>query len=58
MKLKNERLKKEGKMDAKVNELTEESLFNAFGVTKDHMLNAAEILAKEKNTKHSGTSLV
>ena len=53
MKLKNERLKKEGKMDAKVNELTEESLFNAFGVTKDHMLEAAKILEAEGNTKNS-----
>ena len=32
MKLKNEKLKKEGKMDAEINELTEESLFNVFGV--------------------------
>ena len=33
-------------------------MINAFGVTKDHMLKAAEILGKEENTENSGISLV
>ena len=44
MKLQEEQLKKDGKMDAQVNKLTKESLISAFGVTQDHMLEPAKIL--------------
>ena len=52
MKLKNEQLKKPGKIDAQVNEITEESLINAFGVTQNHKLEAANILGAEGNTEN------
>ena len=38
MRLQKEELKKQGKVDAEVSEITEEDLIGAFGVTKDHML--------------------
>ena len=57
MKLKKDELKKEGKVNAEVSEVTEENLIEAFGVTKAHMSKAAEILGKGENTENLGGSL-
>ena len=57
MKLKKDELKKQGKVNAEVSEVTEENLIEAFGVTKDHMSKAAKILGKGENTENSGSSL-
>ena len=46
MKLRKEELKKQGKVQAKVSEVTEEDVAKAFGVTKDHMLEATKILCR------------
>ena len=56
MQLKKEELKKQGKVDTKVSKVTKDDVINAFGVTKDHMLEAAKILGNEGNTKNSGKS--
>ena len=56
MKLRKEELKKQGKVEAEVSEVTEEDVAKAFGVTKDHMLEAAKILQAEENTKNLGDS--
>ena len=56
MKLKKEELKKHGKANAKVGEITEENIIEAFGVTKEHMVKAAEILGKGENTENSAGS--
>ena len=56
MKLRKEELKKQGKVEAEVSEVTEEDVAKAFGVTKDHMLEAAKILQAEENTKNLGHS--
>ena len=37
---------------AEVNKVTEENVAKAFGVTKDHMLEATKILPAEENTKN------
>ena len=37
MELEKDELKKQGKFNAKVSEVTEGNLIEAFGVTKDHM---------------------
>ena len=47
-------LKKQGKVEAEVSEVMEEDIINDFGVTKDHMLEAAKILETEGNTKNLG----
>ena len=57
MKLKKDGPKKQGKVNAEVNEVTEENIIEAFGVTKDHMSKAAEMLGKGENTKNSGSLL-
>ena len=44
MQLRKEELKNQGKVEAEVSEVTEEDVISAFGVTKDHMLEAAKIL--------------
>ena len=54
MQLKKEELKKKGKVKTEVSEITEDDMISAFGVTKDHMLKAAEILGKEENTENLG----
>ena len=54
--LKRDEQKNKGKMETEVNEITEGELVDAFGVTKDQMVRAAEILAKDKNTKKLGNS--
>ena len=36
--------------------VTEEDIAKVFGVTKDHMLEAAKILQAEENTKNLGDS--
>ena len=46
MKIKREELKKQGKSSTQVNEITEGDMIQAFGVTKDQMQKAAEILGK------------
>ena len=56
MKLGKEELKKQGKVEAEVSKVTEEDVAKAFGVTKDHMLEAVKILQAEENTKNSGQS--
>ena len=58
MKLKKDELKKQGKVNAEVSEVTEENFIEAFDVTKDHMSKVAEILGKGENTKNSGDSSV
>ena len=45
-------LKNQGKVDAEVSEVTKEDIIGTFGVTKDHMLKAAEILGNEVSTEH------
>ena len=55
MKLRKEELKKQGKVEAEVSKVTEEDVAKTFGVTKDHMLEAAKILQTEENTENLGT---
>ena len=57
MKLKHEELKKQGRSSNQVNELTENNLIQAFGVTEDQMEKAALMLNRSENTKKSGNSL-
>ena len=45
-----------GKISTEVSEIMEDDMINAFGVTKDHMLKAAEILGKEEKTVNLGNS--
>ena len=54
MQLKKKELKKQGMVNTELSEITEDDMISAFGVTKDHMLKAAEILGKEENTKIQG----
>ena len=56
MKLKKEELKKHGKTNTKVGKITEQNIMEAFGITKEHMVKAAEILGKGENTKNSAGS--
>ena len=49
-----EELKKQGKVEAEVSEVTGEDVAKAFGVTKDHMLEAEKILQAEETTENSG----
>ena len=56
MKLKREELKKQGTINSEISEITEEDMISTFGVTKDHMLKAAEILGKEEKTENLGKS--
>ena len=56
MKLKKEELRKQGKINTEVSEITKDDMINAFGVTKDHMLKAAKILGKEEKTEILGKS--
>ena len=56
MRLKKEELIKKGKINTEISEITEQDMINTFGVTKDHMLEAAEILGKEEHTKYSKKS--
>ena len=54
MQLRKEELKKQGKVNAEVSKVTKDDIINVFGVTKDHMLEAAKILGTERNTENSG----
>ena len=54
MKLKKEELRNQGETSTEVSEIMEDGMINAFGVTKDHMLEAAKILEKEEKTKILG----
>ena len=54
MKLKKKELRKQGKINTEVSQIMEDDMINAFRVTKDHMLKAAEILGKEEKTKIFG----
>ena len=56
MKLRREELKKQGIAQTEVSKISEGDLVEAFGITKNQMTRAAEILAKDKNTKKSGDS--
>ena len=56
MKLKRGEPKNKGKVETEVSKITEGELVEAFGITKDQMVRAAEILAKDKNTKKLGNS--
>ena len=59
MKIKREELKKQGKSSTQVNEISERDMIQAFGVTKDQMEKAAEILGqgrkklKNRDIRHS-----
>ena len=50
MKIKREELKKQGKSSTQVNKINERDMIQAFGVTKDQMKKAAEILGKDEKT--------
>ena len=52
MKLRREELKKGGKVEAEVSEVTKEDVGIVFGATKSHMLQAAKILQAEENAKN------
>ena len=54
MQLIKEEFKKQGKVGAEISKVMEEDIINAFGVTKDHMLEAAKILETGGKTKNSG----
>ena len=56
MKLRKEELKKQGKVNTEVSKITEGDLVEVFGITKDQMMKADEILTKNKNTENSGNS--
>ena len=56
MKLKKEELKKHGKANAQVSEITEKNIVEVFGVTKDHMVRPAKILGKGESTENLGNS--
>ena len=56
MKLKKEELKKQSWVQTEVSEINEGDLVEAFGVTKDQMARAAEILTKDKYTEKLGHS--
>ena len=58
MKIKWEELKKEkGISNTQVNKITEEEMTQAFGVTKEQMQRAAEILGRNEKSEESGNSL-
>ena len=54
MKLKWEELKKQGRNSNQVNELTEGTLIQAFGISEDQMEKAATILSRNEGTEKSG----
>ena len=54
MQLRKEELKKQGKVKAEVSGVTKEDVIKTFGVLKDHMLEAAKIMANEGKTENSG----
>ena len=56
IKLRRKELKKQGKVDTEVSEVTEGDLIEVFGITKDHMTKAGEILSKNENTENLGNS--
>ena len=56
MKLRREELKKQGIAQTEVSEISEGDLVEAFGITKNQMVRAAEILAKDENTEKLGDS--
>ena len=51
MKIRKEELKKQGKTNTQVNEITKRDMIQAFGVTEDQMQKAAEILGKDENSE-------
>ena len=56
MRLKRDKLKNKGKVETEVSKITKGELVEAFGITKDQMVRAAEILTKDENTEKSGNS--
>ena len=56
MKLKWEELRKPEKNNSQVNEITEDDLIQAFGITEDQMGKAATILSRSEKTEKLGNS--
>ena len=54
MKLRREKLKKQGIAQTEVSEISEGDLVEAVGITKNQMTRAAEILTKDEITKKLG----
>ena len=56
MRIKREKLEKQGKSSTQVNEITEKDIIQDFGLTEDQMEKAADILGKDEKPKKSGNS--
>ena len=56
MKLRREELKKQGIAQTEVSKISEGDLVEAFGITKNQMTRAAEILTWNENTEKLGDS--
>ena len=56
MTIKKEELKEQGKSSTQVNKMMVRDMIQAFGVTKDQMEKAAEILGKDEKTENMGNS--
>ena len=54
MQLRTEELKKQGKIEAEVSKVTEDTVISMLRVTKDHILKVAKILETEGDTKNLG----
>ena len=54
MQLRKEELKKQGKVEAEVSEVTKDAVISMVGVIKDHMLKVANILKTEGDTENLG----
>ena len=53
MKLKKDELKERASKPKQVNEITEENLMQAFGISEDHINKAASILERSESTENS-----
>ena len=53
MKLKKDELKEQTSKPKQVNEITEENLMQAFGISEDQINKAASILERSESTKNS-----
>ena len=56
MKLKRDELKEQRGNSRQVNEITENNIMQAFGVTEDQMDKAMAMLVRSESTKNSGNS--
>ena len=54
MKLRREELKKQGVAQTEVSEISEGDLVETFGIAKNQLIRAAEILTKDENTEKLG----